>query len=93
MVWEQSKICFQDGGYGGHSGFPIGMILAIFHLHINLLLHCKFQLNLRCGLREDVQTDFQDGSCRSHLGFLNDMILAHLIQKLSCCYKASFCSN
>ena len=44
-VWvEKSKIGFQDGGYGGHFGFPIGKILAIFHLHVNLLLHCKFQL-------------------------------------------------
>ena len=24
--------------------FPIGRILAIFHLHVNLLLHHKFQL-------------------------------------------------
>ena len=55
-VWvEKSKIGFQDGGYGGHVGFPIGMILAIFHLHVNLLLHYKFQLNLHCGLQEDVQ--------------------------------------
>ena len=50
-VWvEKSKIGFNSG----HFEFPIGMILAIFHLHINLLLHCKFQLNLPCGLREDV---------------------------------------
>ena len=49
-VWEEtSKIGFQGGGYGGHFGFPIGMILAIFHLHVNLLLHCKFQLNSTCG--------------------------------------------
>ena len=34
------------------------MILAIFHLHVNLLLHCKFQLNSPCGLREDVQNRF-----------------------------------
>ena len=34
-VWvEKSKIDFQDGGYGGHFGFPISMILAIFHLHV-----------------------------------------------------------
>ena len=51
------KIGFQAGGYGGHFGFPIGMILAIFHLHVNLLLHCKFQLNSPCGLR-DVQNRF-----------------------------------
>ena len=54
-VWvEKSKTGFRDGGYGGYFGFPINMILAIFHLHVKLLLHCKFQLNLPCGLREDV---------------------------------------
>ena len=30
----------------------------IFHVHVNLLLHCKFQLNLPCGLREAVQNRF-----------------------------------
>ena len=55
MIWEEkSKIGFQEGG---HFGFPIGTILAIFHLHVNLLLHYKFQLNSLCGLR-DVQNRF-----------------------------------
>ena len=39
LRFGRSKIGFQDGGYGGHIGFPIGMILAIFHRHVNLLLH------------------------------------------------------
>ena len=47
--------------------FPIGMILGIFHLHINLLLHCKFQLHSACGLR-DVQNRFSIWRLR-HLGF------------------------
>ena len=51
-VWEKSKIGFQDGG---HFGFLISTIFASFHLHVNLLLHHKFQLNSPCGLREDVQ--------------------------------------
>ena len=29
---EEAKIDFQDGGHGGHLGFPIGTILAIFDL-------------------------------------------------------------
>ena len=79
-VWdEKPKIGFQDGGYGSDFGFPIGMILAIFHLHVNLLLHCKFQLNSPCGLR-DVQTDFQDGGFGGHLGFPINIILAHFNQ-------------
>ena len=37
MVWvEKSKIDLQDGGYGGHFWFPIGMILTILHLHISM---------------------------------------------------------
>ena len=43
---EKSKIGFQDGGYGGHFGFPIGTILAIFHLHVNLLQHEIFKVKL-----------------------------------------------
>ena len=57
-------------------GFPIGMILATFHLYVNLLLHCKFQFNSPCGLRE-VQNRFQDGGCGGRLGFPIDTILAH----------------
>ena len=59
VLWvEKSKIGFQNCGYGGHFGFPIGMILAIFHLHVNLLLYYKFQLNSPCGLQEDAQNRF-----------------------------------
>ena len=97
-----------------------------FCLPINLLLHCKFQLKLPCGLLEDVQnrfsrwprwqpswisnrydfssfqpevilllqskfrlkstkiwkemskSDFQDGGCGGHLGFLIGSVLAIL---------------
>ena len=31
---EEAKKDFQDGGHGGHLGFPTGMISAIFDLHI-----------------------------------------------------------
>ena len=29
---EEAKIAFQNGRHGGHLGFPIGKILAIFDL-------------------------------------------------------------
>ena len=29
---KKHNIYFQDGGYGGHHGFPIGTILAIFDI-------------------------------------------------------------
>ena len=76
-----------------HFGFPVHINLTIFHLHVNLLLHHKFPLNLLCSLQEDVQTDFQDCSCGGNVGFLVYTILAHLVKKLSCCYRASFDSN
>ena len=35
---RKSKKYFQDGGHGGHLGFPIGTILAIFDLQVTLML-------------------------------------------------------
>ena len=35
---KKQKIDFQDGGHGGHLGFPIGTILAIFVLQVIPLL-------------------------------------------------------
>ena len=37
-VQEKQKIDFQDGCHGGHLGFLIGMILAIFDLQVTLML-------------------------------------------------------
>ena len=42
--WEP-KIDFQDGSHGGHLGFQIGMILAIFDLQVTLMLPTKFRVN------------------------------------------------
>ena len=39
---KKRKIEFQDGGHGGHLGFPIGTILAIFDLRVTLMLPTKF---------------------------------------------------
>ena len=36
---------FQDGGHGGHLGFPIGTILAIFDLQVTPMLPTKYQVN------------------------------------------------
>ena len=38
------KIDFQDGGHGGHLGFPIGTILAIFDLQVTLMLPTNFRV-------------------------------------------------
>ena len=39
------KIVFKDGCHGGHLGFLIGMILAIFDLQVTQMLPSKFELN------------------------------------------------
>ena len=42
---RKSELDFQDSNHGGHPGFPIGMILAIFDLQVTLLLPTKIQVN------------------------------------------------
>ena len=42
---KKRKIDFQDGGHGGHLGFPIGTILANFDLQVTLMLPSKFRVN------------------------------------------------
>ena len=39
------KLAFQDGGYGGHLGFPIGMILGTFDLQVTPMLSTEYQVN------------------------------------------------
>ena len=52
---KKRKIDFQDGG---HLGFPIGTILAIFDLQVTLMLPSKFGLSVQEKKRK---IDFQDG--------------------------------
>ena len=73
-----SKTDFQDGGFGGHLGFPINTILAHFTPEVVLLLQSRFQLKLTKGLGKMSKTDFQDGGCSGHLGFLIRSVLAIL---------------
>ena len=42
---KKKKKKFQDGGHGGHLGFPIGTILAIFDVQIILILPAKYRVN------------------------------------------------
>ena len=52
------KIDFQDGGHGGHLGFLIGMILAIFDLQVTLMLPSKFGVNWPFGSGEVAKNRF-----------------------------------
>ena len=75
-LWVQEKkrkIDFQDGCHGGHLGFPIDMILAIFDLQVTLMLPSKFGVNWPFGSEEEGKNIF---SRWGHLGFPIATILA-----------------
>ena len=55
---KKRKIDFQDGGHGGHLGFPIGMILAIFDLQITPMLPTRFGVNWPLGSGEEAKNRF-----------------------------------
>ena len=55
----------------------IGTILAIFYLHVTLMLPSKFGVNWSFGFRRrSKKIDFQDGCHGGHLGFPIGTILA-----------------
>ena len=47
------KTDFQDGRHGGHFGFTIGTILAIFDLQVTSMLPTKFRVNWPFGSGEE----------------------------------------
>ena len=55
---EAKNIDFQDGCNGGHLGFPIGMILAIFELQVTPMLPTKFGVNWPFGSGEEAKNRF-----------------------------------
>ena len=70
---KKRKIDFQDGG---HLGFRIGTILAIFDLQVTLMLPSKFGVNWPFDQEKKRKIDFKDGGHGGHLGFPIRMILA-----------------
>ena len=74
---KKQKIDFQDGGHGGHLGFPISMILSIFDLQVTPMLPNKFVESTGLSVQEKKRKiDFQDGGHGGHLGFPIGTILA-----------------
>ena len=55
---KKRKIDFQDGGQRGHLGFLIGRILAIFDLHVTLMVPSKFGVNWPFGSGEEAKNRF-----------------------------------
>ena len=55
---KKRKIDFQDGCHGGHLGFPISTILAIFDLQVTPMLPSKFGVNWPFGSGEEAKNRF-----------------------------------
>ena len=73
---EKWKIDSQNGRHGGHLGFSIGLILAIFDLQFTPMRPTKFQVNWPFGSGGEVKNRFSRWPHSGHLGFLIGMILA-----------------
>ena len=72
---EAKKKKIHDSNYGGHLGFPIRTILAIFDLQVTLMLPTKIQVNWPFDSGE-AKIGFQDGGQRGYLRLPIGMILA-----------------
>ena len=55
---EEAKKDFQDGGHGGHLGFPISTILATFDLQVTPMLRSKFGVNWPFGSGKEAKNRF-----------------------------------
>ena len=64
---KKRKIDFQDGCHGGHLGFPIGMILAIFDLQVTPMLASLESIGL--SVQEKQKIDFHHGGHGAILDF------------------------
>ena len=69
LVQEKKwKIDFQFGFHGGHLGFLIGTVLAIFDLQVTLMLPTELQIYWPLIKKKRI-TDFQDGGYAAILDF------------------------
>ena len=55
---RSKKIDFQDGNHGGHLGFPILTILAIFDLQVTWMLPTKIRVNWPFSLGKEAKNRF-----------------------------------
>ena len=58
MILAIFDLDFQDGGHGGHLGFPTGTILAIFDLQVTTILPSKFEVNWSFSSGEEAKNRF-----------------------------------
>ena len=88
-------MAFQDGCHGGHLGFPIGMILAIFDLQVTPMLPSFLASLESIGLsvQKKRKIDFQDGRHGGHLGLPISMILAIFVLQVTLMLPSKFGVN
>ena len=84
---------FKDGHFGGHFGFLIGTILAIFGVQVTSSFLPSFKSIGLLVQKAKRKIAFQDGRHGGHLGFPIGTILAILIYKSSRYFLPSFKSN
>ena len=58
VLEKKRKTDFQDSRHGGHLGFTIGMILAIFDLQVTQMLPTKCQVKWSFGSGEEAKNRF-----------------------------------
>ena len=82
---KKLNIDFQDSGHGGHLGFLIRTILAIFDLQVTLMLPISFESS-DFWVQKKRKIDFQDSHHGGHLGFTIGMILAIFDLQVTKCF-------
>ena len=73
---EEAKNRFSNRCHGGHLGYPIGTILAIFDLQVTPILLPSLESIGLSVQEKKVNIDFQDRGHGGHLGFRIRTILA-----------------
>ena len=72
LVQKRGKIEFQDDCQGSHLGFQIGMILAIFDLHVTLMLPTKLQIKWPFSSGEEAKKKFKMATTAAILDFRSE---------------------
>ena len=86
---RSEKKDFQDGHHGGHLGFLISMMLAIFDLQVTLMLPTKFGVNWHFGSGEEAKNRFSRLR-PSWISDWNDFSYFWSMYKSPQCFKPSF---
>ena len=84
---KKRKIDFRDGCHGGHLGYPIGMVLAVFDLQVTPMLPSKFGVNWPFDSGKEAKNRFT--AMVAILDFQSARFQLFLIYKSPQCFLAS----